>query len=170
MSLDADAIVDRRRMRRKLTFWRVAAVLVALIAIGAVALLLGIKLVKNGAIAIFCGRKTTAANLCDRAVDIFDRQVPLTAPAVHSDPQETKRLHYLHAQNLGPDAAAIVGIAIRHDLPSGMSRFDRTPYIVAATAAPQITGLSCGRAHSYFSATTGPVPTSPACTSLIREL
>ena len=23
MSLDADAIVDRRRMRRKLTFWRV---------------------------------------------------------------------------------------------------------------------------------------------------
>ena len=26
MSLDADAIVDRRRMRRKLTFWRVAAV------------------------------------------------------------------------------------------------------------------------------------------------
>ena len=25
MSLDADAIVDRRRMRRKLTFWRVSA-------------------------------------------------------------------------------------------------------------------------------------------------
>lgn len=33
MSLDADAIVDRRRMRRKLTFWRVGAVLVALIAV-----------------------------------------------------------------------------------------------------------------------------------------
>ena len=29
MSLDADLIVDRRRMRRKLTFWRVLAVLVA---------------------------------------------------------------------------------------------------------------------------------------------
>ena len=29
MSLDADAIVDRRRMRRKLTFWRVSAVLIA---------------------------------------------------------------------------------------------------------------------------------------------
>ena len=26
MSLDADAIVDRRRLRRKLTFWRVSAV------------------------------------------------------------------------------------------------------------------------------------------------
>jgi protease IV len=37
MSLDADTIVDRRRMRRKLTFWRVFAVLVAIAAIGAVA-------------------------------------------------------------------------------------------------------------------------------------
>ena len=33
MSLDADAIVDRRRMRRKLTFWRVSAALVALLAL-----------------------------------------------------------------------------------------------------------------------------------------
>ena len=33
MSLDADAIVDRRRLRRKLTFWRVGAVIVALIAV-----------------------------------------------------------------------------------------------------------------------------------------
>jgi protease-4 len=34
MSLDADLIVDRRRMRRKLTFWRVVAVLVIVLAIG----------------------------------------------------------------------------------------------------------------------------------------
>jgi protease IV len=33
MSFDADAIVDRRRMRRKLTFWRVTAILVVLIAV-----------------------------------------------------------------------------------------------------------------------------------------
>jgi len=33
MSLDADAIVDRRRMRRKLTFWRVGALLIAVLAI-----------------------------------------------------------------------------------------------------------------------------------------
>jgi protease-4 len=33
MSLDADLIVDRRRMRRKLTFWRVAAALVAIVAV-----------------------------------------------------------------------------------------------------------------------------------------
>ena len=33
MSLDADLIVDRRRMRRKLTFWRVVTVLVAIVAV-----------------------------------------------------------------------------------------------------------------------------------------
>lgn len=36
MSLDSDVIVDRRRMRRKLTFWRVAAVLVAIVAVVAI--------------------------------------------------------------------------------------------------------------------------------------
>jgi protease-4 len=36
MSLDADLIVDRRRMRRKLTFWRVLAVLILIGAIVAV--------------------------------------------------------------------------------------------------------------------------------------
>ena len=51
MSLDADAIVDRRRMRRKLTFWRVAAVVLALVAIGGGALFLvpGSRLVPPGA-------------------------------------------------------------------------------------------------------------------------
>jgi protease IV len=38
MSLDADYIVDRRRMRRKLTFWRVAAVALAALAVIGVAL------------------------------------------------------------------------------------------------------------------------------------
>ena len=33
MSLDADAIVDRRRMRRKLTFWRVSALVIVMLAI-----------------------------------------------------------------------------------------------------------------------------------------
>ena len=37
MSLDPDTIVDRRRMRRKLTFWRVVAVLVAVVGIVAAA-------------------------------------------------------------------------------------------------------------------------------------
>jgi protease IV len=37
MSLETDHIVDRRRMRRKLTFWRVVAVLIAIIAVVGVA-------------------------------------------------------------------------------------------------------------------------------------
>src|SRR5437762_2235772 len=36
MSLDSDMIVDRRRMRRKLTFWRVAAVIIAIAAVVAI--------------------------------------------------------------------------------------------------------------------------------------
>jgi len=41
MSLDADQIVDRRRLRRKLTFWRVVAVLVAIAAVVGGAALVG---------------------------------------------------------------------------------------------------------------------------------
>jgi protease-4 len=41
MSLDADHIVDRRRMRRKLTFWRVLAVLAAIVLIVGAALYWG---------------------------------------------------------------------------------------------------------------------------------
>jgi len=37
MSLDSDVIVDRRRIRRKLTFWRVTAALIAIAAIVAIA-------------------------------------------------------------------------------------------------------------------------------------
>ena len=39
MSLDADLIVDRRRMRRKLTFWRVLAIAVIVLAIAGAAAL-----------------------------------------------------------------------------------------------------------------------------------
>src|SRR5690242_20698505 len=41
MSLDADFIVDRRRMRRKLTFWRVFAVLFAICAVVAAGVAVG---------------------------------------------------------------------------------------------------------------------------------
>ena len=40
MSLDADAIVDRRRLRRKLTFWRVSAIVIALVAVASAAYVL----------------------------------------------------------------------------------------------------------------------------------
>jgi len=40
MSLDSDVIVDRRRLRRKLTFWRVLAIGIAIAAISAVGLVM----------------------------------------------------------------------------------------------------------------------------------
>jgi protease-4 len=51
MSLDTDAIVDRRRMRRKLTFWRVSALSIAVLAlvIAAVVLVPGSRLIPPGA-------------------------------------------------------------------------------------------------------------------------
>jgi protease IV len=56
MSLDADTIVDRRRMRRKLTLWRVFAVLLAIIAVVAAGVALrapgsGVLIGTTGAIA-----------------------------------------------------------------------------------------------------------------------
>lgn len=84
----------------------------------AIALYLGLKLVPNGSIAIFCGRKSTAASICKKAVDIIQRSVPLAMPSDFSNAQEVTRLTHLHVQNLGADASvsksAIHGIFTHH--------------------------------------------------------
>ena len=72
----------------------------------AIALYLGLKLVPNGSIAVFCGRKSTAASVCEKAVDIIERGAPLTLPSYFSDAQEVARLTHLHVENLGADAPA----------------------------------------------------------------
>ena len=51
MSLDADTIVDRRRMRRKLTFWRVLAIVIAIAALVAIAAVLRLPATTGPAIA-----------------------------------------------------------------------------------------------------------------------
>jgi len=72
----------------------------------AIALYLGIKLSTNGSIAIFCGKKSTAASICGKAVDIIQRGIPLPLPREFSDLKEIERLHYLHVENLGDRASA----------------------------------------------------------------
>lgn len=72
----------------------------------AIALYLGLKLVPNGSIAVFCGRKSTAASICEKAVDIIERGAPLALPSDYSDAQEVERLTHLHVENLGVDAPA----------------------------------------------------------------
>ncbi|HCG7257101.1 TPA: DEAD/DEAH box helicase [Vibrio parahaemolyticus] len=72
----------------------------------AIALYLGIKLAPNGSIAIFCGKKSTATSICEKAVEFIDRGIPLPLPQEFSDRREVERLHYLHVANLGPEASA----------------------------------------------------------------
>ena len=72
----------------------------------AIALYLGLKLVPNGSIAVFCGRKSTAASVCEKAVDIIERGVPLALPSDFSDAKEVERLTHLHVENLGAVAPA----------------------------------------------------------------
>jgi len=72
----------------------------------AIALYLGLKLVPNGSIAIFCGKKSTAANICEKAVEIIERGIPLHLPYNLSNLEEVKRLHNLLIENLGIEATA----------------------------------------------------------------
>ncbi|MBN2286077.1 MAG: DEAD/DEAH box helicase [Tissierellales bacterium] len=72
----------------------------------AIALFLGLKLVSNGSVAIFCGRKDTASNISEKVVDLIERKVPLVMPREFSDQEEVIRLKYLHDMNLGEDAPA----------------------------------------------------------------
>ncbi|HAT8638841.1 TPA: DEAD/DEAH box helicase, partial [Legionella pneumophila] len=84
----------------------------------AIALYLGLKLVSNGSIAIFCGRKSTAASICKKAVDIIGRELPFSLPSEFSNLEEVQRLTNLHIKNLGIDSpfsqCAAKGIFFHH--------------------------------------------------------
>ena len=83
MSLESDVIVDRRRMRRKLTFWRVASALIAIAAVVAI-----------GVYATPSGRKLAVTNAIERVniqglirsdqdrVEALERLAKSSAPAV----------------------------------------------------------------------------------------
>jgi len=90
-----------------------------------VALFLGLKLIANGSIAIFCGRKSTVASLCEKIVDAYDRGLTIKPPSELSDQKETNRLAFLYARNLGDEAMATrsahLGIFTHHgDTPQGI--------------------------------------------------
>ena len=89
----------------------------------AIALYLGIKLPTNGSIAIFCGKKSTAASICEKAVDIIQRGIPLPLPQEFSDLEEVERLHYLHVKNLGDTASA--SMSAKHGI---FSHHGNTPH------------------------------------------
>ncbi len=115
----------------------------------AIALYLGLKLVPNGSIAVFCGRKSTAASVCEKAVDIIERGVPLALPSDFSDAQEVERLTHLHVENLGAVApasqSAARGIFSHHgNTPHGIRlavehamRYDLVRFVVCTSTLAQ---------------------------------
>ena len=86
MSLDADQIVDRRRMRRKLTFWRVTATVLAIAAViglGAAARRSGVDLLNRpGGNAIARISITGLITGDQERVEALDRLARSRAPAV----------------------------------------------------------------------------------------
>jgi hypothetical protein len=67
---------------------------------------LALKLVANGSVAVFCGRKDTVIKVCETAVDLFARTEAFARPADNSDAQEISRLTHLFKKHLGENAPA----------------------------------------------------------------
>jgi hypothetical protein len=81
--------------------------------------------VSNGSVAVFCGRKDSAALLCERGVEVFGRNAPFTRPVDISDSAEVAKVASLFRRHLGAQAgatqAAAIGIFPHHaNVPHGL--------------------------------------------------
>jgi POLQ-like helicase len=91
-----------------------------------ISLYFGLKLVGKGSVAIFCGQKATVTGVCSRAVEIFNRNVPLQSPQqVIGSKEEIRKLWRLYSANLGSDSpvtqSAELGIfAHNNNIPHGI--------------------------------------------------
>ena len=74
----------------------------------AIALYLGLKLCKQGGVAVFCGRKDTIASLNDLLVEVFGRGLQLPKPSEVSNAQEVQRLHFLYKQHFGENESVTI--------------------------------------------------------------
>ncbi|MEO2060747.1 MAG: DEAD/DEAH box helicase [Mesonia sp.] len=68
-----------------------------------IALYLALKLVKNGAVAIFCGSKLTVKSISEKVLDITERGFETGKPLISSNLEEVEKLTYLHQKHLGDD-------------------------------------------------------------------
>lgn len=90
-----------------------------------IALHLGLSLVSNGCVAIFCGVKTTVVKTCDLLVDIHSRSYECSYPNTVSEQDELDKLSNLYFQHLGSESsegtAAGLGVLTHHaSLPHGL--------------------------------------------------
>jgi hypothetical protein len=83
-----------------------------------VALYLGIRLVPQGSVAIFCGRKDTASGMAARAVEVYERGFAIPAPAASANEDELRRMKNLIDGHFGGQAiasrAASLGVFVHH--------------------------------------------------------
>jgi superfamily II DNA/RNA helicase len=105
-----------------------------------IGLYLGLHLVANGSVAVFCGRRDSATGLCKKIVELVDRGAQIKNPREISNDGEIAKLNHLFALNLGAGAAAAraahvgvlahhssiphgVRLAVEHAMKSGLAKF-----------------------------------------------
>lgn len=77
-----------------------------------IALYLGLKLVSQGSVAVFCGRKDTVAGICAEIVEAYDRDLSLPKPVDSSNQKEIAKLASLYSANLAAEASASQAAAL----------------------------------------------------------
>ncbi|WP_454753904.1 DEAD/DEAH box helicase [Cupriavidus necator] len=80
---------------------------------GSIALYLGLRLVQNGGVAIYAGRKVSASKIVRDAVEqTFRRGISQSAPSAYSDSEEIRRFVNLYSKNFGAGAYLTKGAAL----------------------------------------------------------
>ena len=91
----------------------------------AISLYLGLKLVQNGSVAIFCGKKSSVSEICKKLMDIVRRGYFIDIPNLIPNLEEVKNLAGLYCLNLGEESIATIssklGIFAHHNnIPHGI--------------------------------------------------
>ena len=90
-----------------------------------IALFLGLKLVPQGSVAVFCGVKSSVKTACETLAEAYARGLDLPAPREESDAEEVARLATLVRRHLGDDGplalCADLGVFTHHgSTPTGI--------------------------------------------------
>jgi len=90
-----------------------------------IALYLGLSLLQNGSVAVFCGRKDSVSLICRTAASIYEKGFTFPSPEHFSNSEEIKKLSHLIEQNLGNNSemkkSADIGIYAHHgNVPQGI--------------------------------------------------
>lgn len=86
---------------------------------------LGIKLVKNGCVAIFCGVKSTATKLAEDIVEAFSRGYSGHPPQIFSNQEELYKISHLFGEHFGDNSIECIatrqGVLTHHaGIPHGL--------------------------------------------------